>query len=179
MIAGLRFLALLACLVCAGCSTPDVNPSAPRAKKGYVDFYTDTNEDLSWDVKRANQQTGELHTAFWEFKTLPGNILRLAVPAGTNRFEVWFNNEFTTGPQNVLVPVAKAKVTPVHVTLAPAGTTAVQTQSFVYRSTAHATRRVTRIGSQQQQVFCIGLVASVPQDYQPKERMSYFAQPAK
>ena len=48
----------------------------------------------------------------------------------------------------------------------------------VHRGTAEG-GGVTRIGSQQQQVFRIGLVASVPQDYQPKERMSYFAQPAK
>ena len=172
---GIRFLAALACLVTAGCSTPDVNPASPRANTGYVDFYTDSSQGLSWEVKRGDAQTGEMRTVFSEFKPVSGNILRLATPAGNHRFEVWFSNQVTTGPQTVLVQVANARVTPVHVTLTPAGSTSVDSQSYVYRPTVKATRRVSKFVSGQQQTFQIGVVAAGLRDYQPKERMPYFA----
>ena len=174
MMTRIRLLAVLACLAAAGCRT-DVNPSTPHAKTGYVDFYTDSNEGLCWEVKQLKEPKGEMRTVFCEFKPLPGNILRLAVPAGTHRFQVWFNNEFTTGPQTVSVQVANAKVTPVHVSLGPAGESAIQVESYEYRATARATRRVTKTSSEQQQTFRIVLAPATPRDYQPKERMPYFS----
>jgi len=171
----LPLVAGLASLLSAGCSTPDVNPPAPRANTGYVDFYTDSSLGLSWKVKRASEPRGEMRSVFSQFKPIEGNVLRVAAPAGTHRFEVWFSNQVTTGPQTVLVEVANAKITPVHVTLTPAGVAAVVGQSYEYRPTTRATRRVTKSSSENQTVFRIGAVAHVPQDYQPKERMPYFA----
>lgn len=177
MINGIRILAAVGCLVSAGCSTPDINPPAPRANTGYVDFYTDSTFDLSWVVKRADQKSGELRKVFSEFTPLAGNILRLAAPAGTNRFEVWISNKVTTGPQPVLVQVVNAKVTPVHVALTSAGSTGVENKSYEYRPTPMATRRVTRLATDEQQTWQIRLSAALPQDYQPKERMPYFSPP--
>ncbi len=168
-----------ALLLVAGCRSLDVNPSAPRTSVGYVDFFTESNLDLSWEVKWAKDQSGEMKKAFSQFAPVEGNILRLAAPAGTHRFEVWFVNEVTTGPKTVVVQVANAKVTPVHVTLTPAGSASIDNQSYEYRPTARMTRRVTRIITEQQQVFQIGAVATTPQDYQPKQRMPYFAPDAK
>jgi hypothetical protein len=170
-------LATLGWLLSAGCSTPDVNPPAPSVSTGYVDFYTDSSEELSWEVQRVNERNGKSQTVFFQFKPLAGNILRLAVPAGTHRFQVWFINQVTTGPQTVQVQVAKAKVTPVHVTLTPAGSTSVESKSFEYRPTARATRRVTKLSAEEQQTFQVRLVAEVQRDYQPKERMPYFSPP--
>ncbi len=175
----LRLVAVLACLVSGGCTTSNVNPQAPRAKTGYVDFYTDSDLGLSWKVKRGSNQGGELRRVFWEFKPVEGNILRLAAPAGTHRFEVWFSNEVTTGPQIVVVEVANAKVTPLHVTLAPKGSVTVVGQSYEYRPTARATRRVTKVGTEEQEVFQIGTSAGTPQVYQLKEWMPYFRPAAK
>lgn len=169
-----RLVAVLACLVSAGCRTPNVNPPAPRVHTGYVDFYTDSDLGLSWKVKRGSNQGGQMRPVFSEFKPIEGNILRLAAPVGTHRFEVWFSNEVTTGPQVVVVEVANAKVTPVHVTLVPKGSVAVVGQSYEYRPTARATRRVTRVGTEEQEMFQIGTSAGTPQDYRLKERMPYF-----
>ncbi|HEY5913528.1 MAG TPA: hypothetical protein VJA21_23320 [Verrucomicrobiae bacterium] len=176
---GAALLAASACLMSAGCRTGDLNPPVPRANTGYVDFYTDSSGQLSWKVRRASEPTGEMRTVFSEFKPIPGNVLRLAAPPGTYRFEVWFSNQTTTGPQTVVVQVADARVTPVHVTLAPAGSASVVGQSYEYRSTARATRRVTKTSAQPQQVFQIGLTAGTPQAYQPKEQMSYWSVAAK
>ncbi len=170
-----RVVAALACFVTAGCSTPDVNPAAPRAHTGYVDFYTDSSMDLSWKVKRATEPGGEMRPVFSEFKPIEGNVLRLAAPPGAHQFEVWFSNEVTKGPTTVLVQVVDAKVTPVHVTLTPAGATSVIGQNYEYRSTARITRRVTRVTTGDQTVFEIGAAAEDPRDYGSKEQMPYFA----
>jgi hypothetical protein len=169
----------LAFVLVAGCRSADVNPPAPRAANGYVDFYTDSNQDLSWEVKWERDQAGKMKKAFSQFEPVESNILRLATPAGTHRFQVWFINEVTTGPQHVIVQVANGRITPVHVTLTPAGSASIDNKSYEYRSTARATRRVTRIATQEQQVFQIGAVAASPQDYQPKQRTPYFSPESK
>ncbi len=169
----------LVCLAGAGCRTADVNPAAAGANTGYVDFYTDSDQGLSWEVKETTEANGDARSIYAEYKELPGNILRVAVPAGNHRFSVWFYNLVTTGPQTVLVPVANSRVTPVHITFAPVGSSSVVTKSYEYRPTAMASRRVSRIATDQQQTFQIVAVAGSPTDYQPKDHMPYFAGPSK
>jgi hypothetical protein len=170
-----RFLAALACLLLAGCATPNVNPSAPRARTGYVDFYTSSNEDLSWEIKRLSEPAGKMEKVFSEFQPIPGNILRLAVPLGRHEFQVWFINRVTEGPKRLQVAVADGQITPVHVTLTSTNSASVDSQQYEYRPTAKATRRVTRLSSGQSQVYQIGANATAPQPYQQKEQMPYFA----
>jgi hypothetical protein len=169
-----NLLAALACLLCSGCATHNVNPPAPRANTGYVDFYTDSNVDLSWEVKRSNQGDHEMKTVFSEFDPLPGNILRLPAPPGVYHFQVWFMNLYTTGPEIVEVQVADAKVTPVHVTLSSSGITSANRTTYQYRPTVRATRAVPRIVTEEKQTFKISATVATPVDYQPKERMPYF-----
>lgn len=175
MKSAIRFVTVAACSLIWGCGTPDVNPPASRTDTGYVDFYTDTVTDLFWDVKRASESGAELDTVFVEYKPLPGNILRLAAPPGRYRFQIWFSNEITTGPQSVEVPVENGQVTPVHVTLTPAGSVLVESTSYRYRPTARATRRVSRIASNEEQTLRIDAKAAPPEPYRPKERMPYWA----
>jgi len=172
---GVWFLAAVACIVVPGCSTPDVNPSTPRLDTGYVDFYTDSDESLSWEVKRASEPGGEMQKVFSEFKPVQGNILRLAVPPGNHRFEVWFLNRVTQGPQPVTVTVANGKVTPVHVALAPIGTVTVESKVYGFRPSSRGYGRGTKVVAGQNQAFQIGAVAGAAQAYQPKERMPYFS----
>lgn len=168
-----------ACLLNSGCSTANLNPPAPRADTGYVDFYTDAPLELSWRVKRADPKTGKMRTVFSEFKPVAGNILRLASPAGTQRFEIWFINLVTTGPQTVDVQVENSKVTPVRVTLVSTGGASVQDKSYEYRPTPMASRRITRTTTEEQRSYKIGAIAADPQEYLPKERAAYFAPPGK
>lgn len=158
-----------------GCSTPNVNPPAPRANTGYVDFYTDSDLGLSWEVKCADDRTGELRTVFSEFKPVPGTILRLAAPPGNHRFQVWFSNQFTEGPQTVQVQVLDGKVTPVHVALTPAGATSVRDKTYSFRGSAKGYGRGTRVSTEEGQVFQINAVPGIPEDYQPKEQKPYWS----
>ena len=162
-----------------GCASPNVNPALPKANTGYVDFYTDKNLDLSWEIKWANQRTGEMRKVFSKFSPPDENILRLAAPAGTNCFSVWFKNVATTGPQLVTVQVANAMVTPVHVTLKRSGSTSVESKEFSFRGSAKGYGRGAKITSEVHAVFDIGAVASNPQNYQSKQRMAYFSPAAK
>ncbi len=162
-------------LLAAGCSTPDLNPPVPRAGTGYVDFYTDTNQALMWQVKRGGESGGEMRTVFCEYKPVPGNILRLAAPPGSYRFEIWLMNQITTGPQPLQVQVEDAKITPVHVTLTEAGETSIDTKEYRFGGSAKRYGRGTKIRTEEGQVFQIGAVAGKAESYRPKERMPYFS----
>lgn len=173
---------LLICFVVAavgltGCGTPNVNPSTPRANTGYVDFYTDSALDLSWEIKRSDG--GELKTVFSEFEPVPGTVLRLAAPPGTHKFEVWVMNRVTEGPQSLDVTIENGKVTPVHVTLASAGKASVDRKVYGFRPSAKGYGRGTKIVTDESSVYQIGAVAEGPQAYQPKERMPYYSAGAK
>ena len=169
-----RSLAALACLISAGCVSPDVNPPSPKATTGYVDFYTDSSMGLSWRIKRGNGPDGEMAQVFSDYSPLMGNVLRLATRAGTNEFEVWFYNQFTTGPEIVSVQVLNSQVTPVHVKLVPAGSSTVRTESYQYKQTRRGVRQVLTSDTEGHQYFDIDLSAAPPQDYRRKEQMPYF-----
>jgi len=169
----------LAWLACTGCRIPNVNPPAPRAHTGYVDFYTDSDMELSWEVKRADEPNGDMRTVFSEFKPVEGNVLRLAAPPGNRRFQVWFTNQVTEGPQTVQVQVADGKVTPVHVTLTPTGTTSVERKDYSFRGSTKGYGSGTKIVRGESAVFQIGAEAKTPQAYAPKEGMPYWSSTAK
>src|SRR5215469_9526049 len=103
MTMGIRHLAVGFLLIIAGCSTPNVNPPSPRANTGYVDFYTDSALELSWEVKEEKEPGGKLRTVFSDLNPVEGTILRLAAPPGRHRFEVWFMDQVTEGPQAIEV----------------------------------------------------------------------------
>jgi hypothetical protein len=172
-------LAALAGLLMVGCGTPNVNPTHAKANTGYVDFFTDADLGLCWEVKRASEGSGEMTTVFSEYKPVEGTILRLASPPGSHEFEVWFSNEVTQGPRKVSVLVLDGKVTPVHVTLTPSGTNFTQSKVYGFRASAKGYGHGTKIVTGQNQVYQIAAVAEVPQAYQPKERMPYFAPASK
>ena len=73
------------------------------------------------------------------------------------------------------VQVVDGEVTPVHVTLAPAGSTAVERKTYRMGGSAKGYARGTKISSDQSSVFQIGAVAGNPQAYGPKEGMPYWS----
>jgi hypothetical protein len=168
-------LLLLAGLVFPGCSTSNPNPSHPHAHTGYIDFYTDSNMELSWEVKWFDAQTAELEKVFSEFEPVKGSVLRIASSPGHQRYQVWIVNRVTDGPEFVDVQVENGKVTPVHVTLAPAGTTSVDRKVYGFRPSAKGYGRGTKIVTSGEDVFRMDLAAEPPKPYQTKERMPYWS----
>lgn len=164
---------LLASLVFCGCGTTSVNPSTPHTNTGYVDFYTDSPMDLSWEIKRADQ--GDLQTVYSEFDPVPGTVLRLAAPPGSHKFEVWVMNRVTEGPQSLDVSLEDGKITPVHVTLTSAGKASVDRKVYGFRPSAKGYGRGTKIVSDESSVYKIVAVAESPRTYQQKEQMPYYS----
>lgn len=170
----LGLLTTCACLALVGCSSPNVNPSTPRANTGYVDFYTDTNLDLSWEIKQARESGGEMETLFYDITPVPENVLRLAATPGNHTFQIWVVNR-VTDPQTITTSIENGRITPVHVVLEPTGTASVQNKEYGFHPSAKGYARGTKIVVTDSQTYRINAVAAAPLSYQTKERMPYFA----
>jgi len=169
-----RVLAVAGCLALVSCGTSSPNPRSPKANTGYVDFYTDSSLDLTWQVKRVDDRSGELRTVYSDYEPVQGTILRLAAPPGAQQFQVWIVNRITTGPQELSVPVENGQVTPVRVTLTPMGTNFVQNKVYGFRPSYKGYGRGTKITREEEQVYQTAVAAEKPQPYRVKEQMSYF-----
>jgi hypothetical protein len=169
-----RVLAAAGCLAITSCSSTNPNPPSPKPHTGYVDFYTDSSLDLAWQIKRADEHTGELRTVFSDYEPVQGTTVRLAAPPGNQQFQLWVINRITNGPQAVRVPVEDGKITPVHVTLTSAGTNYVQNKVYGFRPSTKGYGRGTKITREENEVYDIGAVAEQPQSYRVKEQMPYF-----
>jgi hypothetical protein len=168
-------LLLAGSLALSSCSTSSVNPQTPHSNTGYIDFYTDSDMELSWEVKRLDERSGKMETVFSKFDPVPGNILRLAASPGSYQYEVWFMNKTTEGPQTVSVRVENAKVTPVHITLTPASTSSVDRKVYGFRPSAKGYGRGTKVVRETEDVYRIEATPQAAINYEPKERMSYFS----
>ncbi len=171
----LTVLGVVACLGLLGCGTTAVNPDKPRANTGYVDFYTDSPLELSWEIKRAEPTGGEMRTLFSKFEPVEGTVLRLAVAPGPQRFSVWVMNRVTDGPQTVDASVEDGKVTPIHVTLGSAGTTSVDRKVYGLRPSAKGYARGTKVVTDESEVYRILAEPAPVRPYQPMQQMPYFS----
>jgi len=168
-----------ALLFLGGCSTAQRNPPSPHLNTGYVDFYTDADLDLYWEIKEVDEATGKLKTVYREFKSVDGNILRLASRPGTHQFQVWVMNCVTDGPRPVPVQVEDGKVTPVHVVLQPLGAISVARKEYGFRGSTKGYGRGTKIITDENEVYRIAATAETAQAYRPSEQMPYVAASAR
>src|ERR1043166_2504438 len=157
-----------------GCASPNVNPAAPRAKTGFVDFYTDPGDTLAWDVRRFETAANQFKTLFSELNPPEDGILRLAFEPGHQRFRVSFLNRVIAEPAVGDVEVQDGRVTPVHVTLTGSGVTSVQTKETGRGGTAAGRyQRRTKIESNETKMYRLTAVSQEPRPYQLKQRMPY------
>lgn len=120
------FLALAVLgLLAGGCTSPNINPASAQPHTGYVDFYAVNADDLYWDITDVNRNK----KVFYEFNPVKEPILRLAFKPGHYQLRVTFLNHVITKPGVADVEVQDGMVTPVTVTLLPAGTALVKTRS--------------------------------------------------
>ncbi len=168
-------LLLAACwLFGLGCRTANVNPPSPRPHTGYIDFYTDSDLVLSWEVKQWNDRAGKMEKVFSEFAPVTGNTLRLQAAPGNQRFQIWFINRATEGPLPVSLEVQDGKITPVHVGLLQVASALSDTKIYGSRPAARGYGRGVKITTEKEEVYRIEATPQPVLDYQPKERMSYW-----
>jgi len=157
-----------------GCASLNVNPTMPKANIGYVDFFSDSAEDLYWEVRQLNTATSKFEPVFSRLKPIEGRILRLAFAPGRYSLRVTFLNRVIAKPAEVEVEVQDGKITPVRVTLTEAGATSVRTKETSRGGTVYGRPgRRTKIGSDEAAMYDISAVAAPPVAYQVKERMAY------
>ena len=158
-----------------GCASKDVNPPAARSRTGYVDFYTEADYELCWQVERV-KPSGDTARVFEQFEPQEGRILRLAFAPGRYRFKVTFLNCVITRPATVEVEVKDGQIVPVPVTLAEVGKSFFDSRDVRVRGTAYGTYgRGTKIRINETTIYQISAEAQSPLPYQPKERAIYAA----
>ncbi len=168
LIAGMALLA-------GGCSSPNVNPASARHGMGYVDFYADDADDLYWDVTdlKTNKKV------YYEFDPLKEPILRLALKPGQHELRVTFSNHIIDTPGMTEVDVQEGMITPIEVTLLPAGTALFKTKTTAWGSTYFGVYgRRTMINDHPSPSYEVALEPRPPLPYQPKAQMSYPHPPA-
>ncbi len=159
----------------SGCGTSNVNPPVARANTGYIDIYTVPDLQLAWQVKRWEEQSGKMQTLYLELQPVPGAVLRLASPPGSQRLEVTVINRTTEGPQTITVPVEDGKVTPVRITLTASGSTQVERQQIGLQPSTKGSARGVKVTTEESNRFRADASVESPQAYQPKERMPYWS----
>jgi hypothetical protein len=172
---GKLFLALaLLGLLAGGCASPNVNPASARPHTGYVDFYADDADNLWWDVTDVKQNK----KVFYEFGPVKEPILRLAFKPGTYQLRVTFLNHAILVPGVADVEVRDGLVTPVTVTLVPAGTVLVETKTTAAGGTYYGRYgRRTKISSNEAVNYEVSAEPQPPIPFQPKARMPYAVAP--
>jgi hypothetical protein len=162
-------------LMAGGCASPNVNPANAKHGMGYVDFYADDADNLYWDVTdlKTNKKV------YYEFDPLQESILRLAFKPGQYELQVTFSNHIIDTPGTAEVDVREGMITPVTVTLLPAGEALFKTKTTAWGSTYFGVYgRRTMINDHPSPSYEVALEPWLPLPYQPKEQMSYFHHPA-
>jgi hypothetical protein len=168
------FALALVVVIGFGCASPSVNPAAPKAKTGYVDLYSPTNGDLSWDVQHSKAGSKSLKKVFSDVIPVEGGVLRLAFPPGQHHFRITFLNRVITEPAEVDVEVQDAKITPILITFTEAGEISVKTKEQGGGAAGFGRYgRRTNIGSYEAFSYALSATAEKPVAYQVKERMPY------
>jgi hypothetical protein len=169
------FLALAALgWLAGGCASPNVNPPTARPHTGYVDFYAVNADGLSWDITdlKRNQKV------FYKFDPVTEPILRLALKPGQYPLRVTFLNHVVLQPGVADVEVRDGMVTPVTVTLLPAGTALVETRSGRAGGTYYGRYgRRTRIKSNEAVSYEVIIEPQPPVPFQPRAQMPYAVAP--
>jgi hypothetical protein len=162
-------------LVAGGCASPNVNPASARHGMGYVDFYATDADNLYWDVTDLKQNK----KVFYKFDPLGEPILRLAFKPGQYELKINFLNHVIATPGTAEVDVQEGMITPVIVTLLPAGEALYRTKRTAAGSTYYGTYgRRTSIHDNPATSYEVALDPQPPLPYQRKEQMSYAHPPA-
>jgi hypothetical protein len=163
-------------LLAGGCASPNVNPASARSNTGYVDFYADDADNLWWDITDVKRNK----KVFYEFGPVQEPILRLAFKPGQYQLRVTFLNHAILAPGVADVEVRDGMVTPVTVTLLPAGTVLVETRQAQAGGTYYGRYgRRTKISNTEAVNYEVSAEPQPPVPFQPKAQMPYAVAPDK
>jgi len=161
-------------LITFGCASPNVDPLQPEANTGYIDLYSPTDAQLSWDVSASHGDDTPFHTIFSEVKPVEGDVLRLAFAPGLHRLRITFLNRVVKQPVTINCDVQDGKITPMAVSLTATGqTTVLSKQVTVGGTQAGLGGRRTKINSDETVMYKISALSGAAVPFQPKNLMHY------
>jgi len=164
---GLTLGALI--LAVSGCATSESNPPAPRANRGYVDFYAEPAGDVYWRIEEWDDGSSQFKDRYSKFGPPEYGIVRLELPPGPHRFRVNVLNMATEAPADLEVQILPEKVCPVAVRRVPVSETYVRSVEDKVR---HAGRR-REVTDDQQMIYRLVPRSQAPEAYQQKHKMRY------
>jgi hypothetical protein len=153
----------------AGCVTSEVNPPAPKANKGYADFYAEPAGEICWRIEERDDRTTQFKQLYSKFSPPEHGIVRLELPPGHHRFQITFLNLATEGPVEAEVDIVAEKICPVAVRRESGGETYVRT---VEDKARHGGRR-REVTDDQQQIYRLLPIPQPTQGYETKDKMRY------
>ena len=177
---------LLDCILCLGigllavsCASTNVNPTAPRSHTGYIDFYSEPDADLFWEIEQWDTSDDAYKSVFSEMKSVKDEFLRLGFAPGSYQLRISFLNLAVVEPTVVKVEVREGFITPVLLQLAHVGQSAVVSKQITVGSNLYGRygRRTKIINSQTGGIFRAAASAQPFQPYQLKQQMPYFKKP--
>jgi hypothetical protein len=173
---GVCVLLITISFLIAGCASPNVDPAKAKSRTGYADFYCETNEPLSWEVAEMDTNGQRARVIYSSFDPLEEKILRLAFEPGRYRLRISFLNQVVLDRGMIEVEIKDGMITPVHVTLAAAGTALVERKERSVGPTFYGrSGRNTAVGSYETQTWRVEAVLSDPLPYRVKDQMPYYA----
>ena len=156
-------------LVAAGCATPEANPPAPRANRGYADFYAEPAGDVYWRIEQWDESSSQFKERYSKFAPPEHGIVRLELPPGPHRFRITFVNMAIEAPVDTEVDILPEKVSPVAVRRMSVSETYVRSVEDKVR---HAGRR-RDVTDDQQMIYRLVPRSQAPEPYQQKAKMRY------
>lgn len=160
-------------LLANGCANPDVNPSALRAGRGYVDLYTQPKTDVWWKVDVFDARAGRYKELAAQFKAPEQAIFRIAARPGPFKARIWFVNHAVEAPAEVETEVREGMITPIQVKLGQGDTSYVRiTGDRAHSGMGNAVRNEVTDSSQQR--WQVSATAQPPVAYLPKESTAYW-----
>ena len=168
-----RILLLGLLLTLAGCATSEVNPKVPRAKTGYVDFYVESEDPISWEVSEFAPKRKDYKSVFSDIEPSPDRVLRLAFTPGHKKLRVAIINRVTKGPVPFEADVHDGLITPVRVSFAAAGSTRVKDRDILMGAKIKG-RRGIKVTYDVSVVYQVSVEPDTPKPYLVKEQMPYW-----
>jgi len=170
----LVWISLLVSWFGAGCSSPNVNPSRPRAHTGYVDLYPDSDRELYWEVQQLDSASNHYKEAFSEMNPAKDGFLRLAFQPGHYQFRITFLNLAVVEPAVVEVDVEAGRISPVLVGLAQVGLSTVRSKQTSMGGTMRGGYgRRTKLIDSQTGIYRVTASPQPQQAYRVKKEMPY------
>jgi hypothetical protein len=164
----------IASVIGFGCSSPNVNPAKPKPHTGYADFYTDSEEDLRWDVAQFDAAANEFKPVYSRMKPGESETLRLAFAPGQHQIRISFLNRAITEPAIVMVEIQESRVTPVRIELAVVGQGSVQSKSTSVGGTLYGRYgRRTKFNTSDIELLRVIASPQPPELFQTREDMPY------